>query len=68
LGKIGKGVICSIKNCNSKAERSISRDRLSGSSLDADGSDRRIYLCVSHYKVWKKLTKKERDLDRIRFS
>lgn len=66
MGKIEKGVNCSVSGCKNQAERSISRDQLSGSGLSVPG-DRRAYLCHDHYKVFKKATKKDRDLDRVRF-
>ncbi|HXQ93121.1 MAG TPA: hypothetical protein VN739_08955, partial [Nitrososphaerales archaeon] len=59
LGKIGKGVSCSVTGCKNPAERSISRDQMGGSGLSVSG-DRRVYLCHEHYKVWKKTTKKDR--------
>jgi hypothetical protein len=66
MGKIGKGVNCSVSGCKNPAERSLSRDQLSGSGLNVAG-DRRVYLCHEHYKVYKKATKKDRELDRVRF-
>jgi len=66
LGKIGKGVNCSVTNCKNAAERSISRDQLGASGLSVPG-DRRVFLCHEHYKIWKKATKKDRELDRVRF-
>jgi len=67
LGKIEKGVNCSVTGCKNPAERSISRDKAGSSGLSLTGSDRRVYLCHEHYKVWKKTTKKDRELDRVRF-
>jgi hypothetical protein len=67
LGKIEKGVNCSVTGCKNPAERSISRDKLGSSGLSLAGDNRRVYLCHEHYKVWKKTTKKDRELDRVRF-
>ncbi|MCL5067330.1 MAG: hypothetical protein M1368_03125, partial [Thaumarchaeota archaeon] len=66
LGKVGKGVNCSVTGCTSPAERSISREQIGASGLSISG-ERRAFLCHEHYKVWKKATKKDRDLDRVRF-
>ena len=66
LGKVSKGVNCSVTGCTSPAERSMSRDSVTSSGLKVPG-DRRVFLCHEHYKEWKKATKKDRDLDRVRF-
>ncbi|HVB12474.1 MAG TPA: hypothetical protein VNE86_05025 [Nitrososphaerales archaeon] len=66
MGKVGKGVNCSVSNCKNPAERSISREQIGSSGLSVSG-DRRAFLCHDHYKIWKKSTKKDRDLDRVRF-
>jgi hypothetical protein len=67
LGRVERGVKCSVDGCGVDAERSLSRDKMSGSGLKVTGEGRRVYLCAQHYKAWKKATKKERDLDRARF-
>lgn len=66
MGKVGRGVKCSVDGCGAEAERSLSRDKISGFKVVGEG--RRVYLCSQHYKAWKKATKKERELDRIRFA
>ena len=66
MGKVAKGVNCSVSDCKSPAERSISRDAVAASGLMVSG-ERRVFLCHEHYKVWKKATKKDRELDRVRF-
>jgi hypothetical protein len=67
MGKVDKGVACSITGCKNKGERSMGRDQLAGSGLSAAGDGRRIYLCHEHYKAWKKSTKKERGMQRARW-
>ncbi|MGD0330142.1 MAG: hypothetical protein ABSB40_06795 [Nitrososphaeria archaeon] len=64
MGRINKGVNCSIQGCKNAAERSLSLEQVSKSSLKVDNSTRRVYLCHEHYKKWKKETKKDRDLER----
>ena len=66
MGKVGKGTNCSVSDCKNTAERSISGNSVAGSGLKVS-ADRRVYLCHEHYKAWKKATKKDRELDRVRF-
>jgi hypothetical protein len=65
LGKIDKGVKCSVSGCGKDAVRSISAGKVSGAGLKV-GSGRRAYLCKEHYKEYKKATKKDRKLEKWR--
>jgi hypothetical protein len=67
LGKVDKGVGCSVNGCQNPAERSLSRAETGGSGLSVGGEGRRVYLCHDHYKEWKKATKKSRSLERSRW-
>jgi hypothetical protein len=67
LGKVEKGVGCSVTGCTNAAARSLSRSAAGGSGLSIGGEGRRIYLCHDHYKAWKKATKKSKDLERSRW-
>ena len=67
MGKVDKGVSCSVQSCKNSAERSISRNQIGGSDLKVSGAGRRAYLCHEHYKQWKKTTKDSRELERARF-
>jgi hypothetical protein len=67
LGRVDRGVLCSVQGCSNKAERSLSREQLAGSGLTAGGEGRRVYLCREHYKAWKKATKKEKSAERARW-
>ncbi len=67
MGKIEKGVQCSVAECSGKASRSISVSSASGSNLKISAEGRRAYLCEVHFKEWKKQTKKSRELDRLRY-
>lgn len=64
MGRIDKGVNCTVQGCKNVAERSLSLEQISKSSLKVSNTTRRVYLCHEHYKQWKKDTKKERDLER----
>ncbi len=68
MGKVERGVKCSVEGCGADAERSLSREKVAGSGLKVVGEGRRVYLCNQHYKAWKKATKKERELNKVRFT
>ena len=69
MGKIDKGVICSVLNCGEQAERSISESKAKmASDLNINFSGKRSYLCRNHYKEWKKATKEDRDTERARWN
>ena len=58
---------CNVIECNDISIRSLSKGKASGSSLNFTEEDKRIHLCGKHYKTWKKETKKQRELERIRY-
>jgi uncharacterized pyridoxamine 5'-phosphate oxidase family protein len=65
LGKIDRGIICSVNGCKEIAERSVSRVNASSLKLKAEG--RRVYLCNKHYKELKKQVKKEKEIEKLRW-
>jgi len=65
LGRVAKGVKCSIVGCDKQAVRSLPTERVSASGLSVSEA-RRSYLCKDHYKEFKKETKKERMLEKWR--
>ena len=67
MGKVDKGVGCSVTGCANSAQRSLSRAEIGNSGLKIGGEGRRVYLCHDHYKEWKKATKKSRTLERSRW-
>ncbi len=67
MGKIDKGVSCSVSGCKNPAVRSVSRNQVAGSGLSVGGDARRVYLCHEHSKQWKKSTKKDREAERARW-
>ena len=67
MGKVAKGQPCSVVGCELTAVRSISPDKVSHTRINI-GSARRAYLCKTHYREYKKLSKKDRQLDKWRFS
>jgi hypothetical protein len=67
MGKVGKGQQCTVVGCSAAALRSISAEKVGHSGLNI-GKARRAYLCKTHYREYKKLTKKDRQIDKWRFS
>jgi len=68
MGKVEKGVNCSVKGCEEAADRSMSLTKAKMSpDLDFDNTKKRIYLCKNHYKDWKKATKSDRETERLRW-
>jgi thymidine kinase len=67
LGRIDKGVKCSVVGCSRDAERSISMDKARSAGLKVGGNERRAYLCKEHYKEFKKKTKKDKTLEKWRY-
>ena len=68
MGKIDKGVKCSISNCKNDAVRSLSAEKVRSAGLNVGSGGRRAYLCKEHYKEYKKKTKKEKMLEKWRYS
>ncbi len=67
MGRIEKGVKCSVSGCDNDAERSISADKVRAAGLKVGSADKRAYLCKEHYKEYKKKTKKDKTLDKWRY-
>jgi hypothetical protein len=59
-------VKCSVSGCSGEAVRSISADKVKSAGFKV-GSERRAYLCKEHYKEFKKKTKKDKQLEKMRF-
>ena len=66
MGRIDKGVKCSVSGCSNEATRSISADKVKTAGLKV-GNEKRAYLCKEHYKDFKKKTKKDKQLEKMRF-
>jgi len=58
---------CQISGCDEPGERSISRKKVKD-ALDRklEGDGKRIRLCKTHYREFKKATKEERKLEQLR--
>jgi hypothetical protein len=66
LGRIAKGVKCNVSGCGLEAVRSLSAEKVRATGLRV-GSERRAYLCKTHYKEYKKKTKKDKQLEQWRY-
>ncbi len=66
MGKVGKGIKCSVSGCGEDAIRSVSAEDASRAGLKVATKTGRSYLCKNHYKEMKKKTKKDRQVERWR--
>lgn len=66
MGKVAKGVACSVNGCEEMAVKSISIEKV-GAVLKIKVGRGRAYLCEKHYKEYKKRTKEERRIERWRY-
>ena len=72
MGKVKTGTACSVKGCDEKATRSVSAEKAreglqaAGAAFE-DERPRRLYLCQTHYKLYKKQTKQDKKVDKWRY-
>lgn len=66
MGRVSKGVKCSVAGCDEEAVRSLANEKVSSSGLRV-GTARRAYLCKDHYKEYKKKIRTERKLEKWRY-
>ena len=67
MGKIQKGIVCSVDNCDNSAIRSKSKKSIDSDILSISSDANNAYLCKTHYKDWKKATKDSRKNERARY-
>lgn len=67
MGRVAKGVKCSVSRCGKEAMRSLSAAKVRSAGLNVSSSGRRVYLCKEHYKEYKKKTKKEKKVEQWRY-
>jgi len=65
VGKVGKGIKCSVAGCAEGAVRSVSPVDVSKAGLRVSSSGR-SYLCKNHYKEMKKKLRKDKEIERWR--
>jgi len=66
MGRIEKGVTCSISGCTERAVRSVSSALAEKAKLKVE-TTRHVYLCQTHYREFKKRTQKDKKLERLRW-
>jgi len=66
MGRVSKGVKCTVTGCDKDAVRSLSTEKVNAAGLDV-GQAKRAYLCKEHYKQFKKGSKKDRMLEKWRY-
>jgi thymidine kinase len=67
VGRIDKGVKCSVSGCGQKAVRSLPAAKVKTADLRV-GNEKRAYLCRQHYKEYKKKTKKDKQIEKWRYN
>ena len=65
MGKVGKGIKCSVTNCSKDAVKSVSGEDISRAGLKVTTAGRG-YLCKDHYKELKKKLRKDKQVERWR--
>lgn len=68
MGRIDKGVKCNVSGCAKEAVRSLSTEKVKSAGLNVGSGEKRSYLCKEHYKEYKKKTKKDKQLEKWRYS
>ncbi len=66
MGRVDKGMKCQVFSCSGDAVRSISADKVKLAGMKIS-SQKRAYLCKEHYKEYKKKTKKDKRLEKLRY-
>ena len=67
MGKVGKGIKCTVTGCGEDAVRSVSPVDVSRAGLKSTSSGRG-YLCKAHYNEMKKKLRKDKELERMRMT
>ncbi len=65
MGRIDKGVKCSVKGCQEDAVRSLDIGKVKSAGLNIDAA-KRAYLCKEHYKEFKKGNRKDAQIEKWR--
>lgn len=67
MGRVDKGIECSVAGCQSDAVRSVAFKKASEAGLRLKGEARRAYLCERHYKEFKKARRSVDRIERMRW-
>ncbi|RLE89464.1 MAG: hypothetical protein DRJ49_02875 [Thermoprotei archaeon] len=68
VGKVSKGIKCSVVGCEKQAYKSVNMANIRQSefNLPLNVSRTRAYLCKEHYRQFKRHTKKLKKFDKWR--
>ncbi|MEM1554446.1 MAG: hypothetical protein QXJ72_06170 [Thermoproteota archaeon] len=67
MGKVDKGIDCSVEGCLNKAVRSLAFKKASEAGLKLKKESRRAYLCEDHYREFKKARRSMDKIERMRW-
>ena len=67
MGKIEKGIKCSIVTCEKTAIRSLPASKIDLLGVKVK-CEKRAYLCEAHYKDFKKKSKDNRQIEKWRWN
>lgn len=67
MGKVNKGIKCSVSGCQAEAVRSIASGRVSEAGLKVEMKSKRTYLCEMHYREFKKARRESDRIERMRW-
>ena len=67
MGIISKGAKCNVSGCSEDGVRSLNSKKVEQAGLQIATSGKKVVLCKTHYKEWKKETKDDRSLERARY-
>ncbi len=65
MGKVSKGIKCSVVGCDRDSVRSLPNEKVVAAGLKINET-RHAYLCRDHYKQFKKATRRDRMLEKWR--
>jgi len=57
-----------VSGCSRDAVRSLSTEKVKSAGLNVGSGEKRAYLCREHYKEFKKKTKKDKTIEKWRYS
>ncbi len=67
MGRVDKGISCSVPGCSRNAARSVSGAKAERCGLGIKAVHH-AYLCKEHYKEFKKRSREERRVEKWRWS
>ena len=56
---------CSVRGCSDTSVKTVAAQKARDAGLSIPSDLRKAHLCKKHYKIYKKATKKDRELERM---